>query len=240
MKKKFSKKSKNYLEKSLEGVYDFMSHAYHGNWQYRWIGTPHLQKNLKAQRNESVAGHQWACVCFWFQISNICPNLNKLVDKSEIYERLLSHDLGETFIGDVSQARQVKGEGKDKSILERREIQKMSRKLPEKIRKKLLKWFDEFENDFSKMNKIEPLLSKLIDVMAGNHFAMTFGNDLAKHKVLVQKIVNRSFVSIAVQFLKVLKKRRHKKAYEEVRVLSLEHMKMMNKQGIQLDLKPFL
>src|SRR3989338_4634878 len=110
------------LEKSLEGMYKFMALSYHGNWQYRWNGTPWLENNIKSGRNEPITGHEWACIGFWFYLSRICPALSALVDKGEIYERLWSHDLGETFAGDISQFLQLNGKGINKHLLERKKI----------------------------------------------------------------------------------------------------------------------
>jgi len=226
---------KNNTHKSLDGIYQFMAEAYHGNWQYRWAGTPYLQKNIKAGKNESVSGHQWACIGFWFYLSRICPALSKLVDTTEIYERLWSHDLGETFKGDVSQVFQLAGHGVNKHRIERKEIQKMGKNIPKKILQQLVEWFDEFESEFIDMKKLEILIVKFVDTIEGNHFAFVFGNDLHKHRATINKIVNRSFVLVARQLLKILKQRGYKKAYQEVRIVALHHLKMVNKTGAQIN-----
>lgn len=228
---------KNNIHKSLNGVYRFMADAYHGNWQYRWGGgTPYLQKNIKAKKNESITGHQWACIGFWFYLSRVCPSLSKLVDTAEIYERLWSHDLGETFRGDISQFQQLSGKGADKHNFERKEIQKMGKTISPKILQQLIKWFNEFEGEFKDIKKLEVLIVKFIDTMQGNHFALVFGNDLIKHKITINKIVNRSFIPVARQLLKVLKQNGHKKALEEVKVVVLHHLKMFSKIGVQINL----
>ena len=226
---------KNNTHKSLDGVYQFMADAYHGNWQYRWDKTPYLQKNIKAGKNESISGHQWACIGFWFYLSRICPSLSRLVDTAEIYERLWSHDLGETFEGDVSQVLQLAGKGMDKHKVERKEIQEMGKNIPKKILAQLIKWFDEFENEFTNIKKLEILIVKFIDTIEGNHFAFVFGSNLSKHKATVRKIVDRSFVPVARQLLKVLEKHGHKKAYQEVKAVALHHLKMVNKAGARVN-----
>ena len=227
---------KNNIHKSLDGVYQFMADAYHGNWQYRWSETPYLQKNIKAGQNESVSGHQWACIGFWFYLSRLCPTLSALVDTAEIYERLWSHDLGETFEGDISQVLQLAGKGTDKHEIERKEIQKMGKAIPKKILKQMIEWFDEFENKFTNVKKLEVLIVKFIDTMEGNHFAFTFGNDLYKHRATVSKVVNRSFIPVTRQLLRVLKQGGHKKAYREVKTVALHHLKIVNKTGARINL----
>lgn len=224
------------MKKSLNGFYDFMADAYHGNWQYRWSGTPYLQKNIKAGRNESIPGHQWACIGFWFHLRRICPALSALVDTTLIYELLWCHDLGETFEGDVSQFHQLSGKGKNKHSFERKEIQKIGKAIPKKTLQQLLEWFDDFENDFEDISKLEVLVAKFIDTMQGDHFAMVFGHNLSKHKVIVSKIVNRTFTPVAKQLLKVLKQRGHKKAYREVREVARHHLETINKAGVKIKL----
>ena len=229
MQKKFSKE--------LNGAYEFMADAYHGNWQYRWGGgTPYLQKNIKTRKNESIVGHEWACIGFYFYFRRLCPALNKLVDATEIYERLWSHDLGETFRGDISQFQQLTGKGADKHFFERKEIQKMGKKISKKTLKQLIDWFNEFEGEFKNIKKLEILIVKFIDTMQGNHFALVFGNNLPKYKITINKIVNRSFIPITKQLLKILKEHGHKKAYQEVKIVALHHLKMFDKAGVSINL----
>lgn len=78
-----------------------MSEAYEGNWQNRWQGTPYLEKAVKSGKSESVVGHVWGAMEFWFQLRRVCPKLDSLVDSLQVYEVLLNHDLGETYAGDV-------------------------------------------------------------------------------------------------------------------------------------------
>ncbi|MEK7080978.1 MAG: HD domain-containing protein [Patescibacteria group bacterium] len=226
---------KNNIKKSLDGIYQFMSHSYNGNWQYRWYKTPYLETNIKVSKNESILGHQWACMGFWFYLKHICPSLSTLVDTTEIYERLLGHDLGETFIGDIPLFLQLSGKGTNKHSLERKEIQKMGKKIPKKIFKIMIKYFDEFENPVGNITKLEILIAKFIDTMQGNHFAFVFGNDLPKHETTINKIVNRSFIPVAKRLLKVLKQRGHKKAYKEVVNIVIHHLEFAKKAGVKID-----
>ena len=217
-------------------MYEFMADAYHGNWQYRWAQTPYLKKQIATGKNEPISGHQWACIGFWFYLRRVCPSLDELVDPVEVYERLWSHDLGETFQGDVSQFRQLKGEGSHKHIIERKEIVKMGRKMPKKMLNQLLQWFDEFEDDYNKMDKLEVLTAKFIDTLQGDHFAMVFGKDLREHSEVISKIVNRTFISVTLRFLKVLKSQGHKKAYNEVKAVANNHIKNIRQAGVKLNL----
>lgn len=217
-----------------------MSNVYEGNWQYRWYGTPHMANSFSKNKKESILAHQLACIGFWFNLRRICPNLNRLVDSIKIYEIFWGHDLGEIFIGDVSQARQVKGEGVNKSKIERQEIIKMSKRAPKEIRKTLLYNFDSFENDYEKINSVEILVCKLIDSMQGNHFAVVFGNDFKINFDLINKIVNRSFIKAASRLLQVLKQRKNKRAYEEVRSIVEYHINLIKKSGIKLKLEKYI
>jgi len=89
-----------------------------------------MQKNIKADKNESILAHQWTCVGFWLTLKDICPALNNLVDTQEIYERVWSHDMGETFVGDISQFKQLNGAGRDKHLIERQEIERITKFIP--------------------------------------------------------------------------------------------------------------
>ena len=226
---------KNNLKKSLDGIYDFMSNAYYGNWQYRWDQTPYLQKNIKRGKNESILAHQWACIGFWFYLSRICPSLAKLVSTTEIYERLLFHDLGETFEGDISQFLQMQGRGVGKHKTERKEVKKISKTILKKMQRELLKHFDEFEEDFVNMKKLEVIISKFIDLLQGNHFALVFGNNLKGNSEIISKIVNKRFMKIADRLLEVLKKGGHKEAYQEVVGVIKHHLESTKKAGIKIN-----
>jgi 5'-deoxynucleotidase YfbR-like HD superfamily hydrolase len=222
--------------KEIKATYDFMSNVYFGNWQYRWKGTPHMGNFLK-NKKESILAHQLACIGFWFNLRRICPNLNKLVDSEKIYEILWIHDLGEIFIGDISQSLQINGEGINKSQIERKEIIKMAGKIPKKTLKTILQNFDAFEKKHEEINSLEVLVCKLIDNIQGNHFAIVFGNDFKIHSDLINKILNRSFIKAASRLLEVLKKRNNKKAYKEVKSVVTYFISLYKKSGAKLKLE---
>lgn len=231
---------KNNINKSLDGIYEFMSHSYNGNWQYRWDETPYLKQNMDAGKNESILGHQWACIGFWFYLRRVCPSLDVLVDTTEIYERLWGHDLGETFEGDISQVVQLSGRGASKHIIERKEIEKMGKTLPKQILDQLLGWFDETENGFENMEKLEALVAKFIDTIQGNHFVTVFGNNLPENETIINKIIGRSFIPVSRKLLKVLKEHGHKEAYEEVSEIISHHLKFFEKAGVKINLDFYL
>lgn len=211
-----------------------MSNVYEGSWQYRWYGTPHMKNSLSKNRKESILAHQLACIGFWFNLRRISPNLDRLVDSEKVYEILWGHDLGEVFIGDISQARQTKGEGAGKSKVEREEIIKMSKGTPEKIVQDLLRNFDSFESKHEKTNNIEILVCKLIDNIQGNHFAIVFGNDFGINSDLISKIVNRSFIKAAIRLLEFLKNTKNKGAYKEARLIIDHHISAVKNSGVKL------
>lgn len=231
------KKKNSQLNKSLDNIYKFMADNYQGNWSYRWGGVPWMQKNNTKGKRESILAHQWACVGFWLTLKDICPALNALVDTQEIYERVWSHDMGETFVGDISQFRQINGDGKDKHLLELREIERMTKFIPLKTSRKLISYSKEFEKSRDKITKLEALVAKLIDTIQGNHFALVFAEGLgsSNNKDSVKKIVERTTVRTAHQLLKVLKQRGHTKAHKEVLTVVNHHLDYYRKLGIKTD-----
>lgn len=231
------KKKDKKINKSLDSIYKFMADNYQGNWSYRWEGVPWMQKNTVRNKKESILAHQWACVGFWLTLKDVCPALNALVNTQEIYERVWSHDMGETFVGDISQFRQINGDGKDKHCLEQQEIERITKFIHPKTSRRLLGYFKEFEKPIEKITKLEALVSKLIDTLQGNHFALVFAEGLgsSKNKDSVKKIVERTTVRTALQLLKVLKQKGHTKAYKEILSVVNHHLDYYRKLGIKID-----
>lgn len=231
------KKENKITNKSLNNFYKFMADNYQGNWSYRWGGVPWMQKNNKKGKKESILAHQWACIGFWLILKDICPALNTLVDTQEIYERIWSHDMGETFVGDISQFKQINGHGVNKHLIEQKEIEKITKFIPSKTSHKLQKYFKEFEKPREKITKLETLIAKLVDTLQGNHFALVFAEGLvsSKNTNSIKKIVERTTVRTAIQLLKVLKQRGHIKAYEEVLIVVNHHLDYYKKLGIKID-----
>lgn len=227
---------KKNINKSFDGLYDFMSQAYHGNWSYRWEGVPWMQKNITEGKNESILAHQWACVGFWLILKDVCPALSALVNTEEIYERVWSHDIGETFVGDISQFRQLSGIGGNKHFVEQKEIKKITKSMPSKTSRKLRAYFKEFEKPIEKITNLEALVAKLIDTLQGNHFALVFAEGLSesKNSDSVKKIVERTAGRAAKQLLKVLKQKGHVQAHAEVLALVNHHLDFYRKLGIKI------
>jgi len=220
-------------KKSLEGIYKFLSEAYEGNWQNRWEGTPYFKKAIESGKTESVVGHVWGAMEFWFQLGRVCPKLDSLVDTLEVYEILLSHDLGETRAGDVPLYWQVRGK-KDNKEDERKAMEHISRALPE-AQQELLSWFDEFEADVEGIDRLEILVAKWIDNLQGNHFVFTFGKGLLEHSEPIRKILQIRFVPYTKRLMGVLKERGEGGAVSEVRLVAQHHTEVIKAAGIDFD-----
>src|SRR3989344_4390774 len=228
---------KNRVNKSLDNIYKFMADNYQGNWSYRWGGVPWMRGNNKKGKRESILAHEWACVGFWLTLRDVCPALSKLVNTQEIYERVWIHDIGETFIGDISQFRQINGKGKDKHLLEQLEIKRMTKSLAFKTSRKLQGYSKEFEKPIEKITKLEALVAKFIDTIQGNHFAWVFADkpEILKRKDVVKKIVERTTIRVANRLLWALKNKKHHKAYKEVWTIVDHHINYYRKLGIKID-----
>jgi len=231
------KKKDKKINKSLDSIYKFMADNYQGNWSYRWEGVPWMQKNIIGNKNESILAHQWACIGFWLTLKDVCPALSSLIDTQEIYERVRSHDMGETFVGDISQFRQINGGGKDKHLIEQKEIERITKLIPSKTSRKIRGYFKESEKPREEITNLGVLVSKLIDSLQGNHFALVFAEGLGslQNKDSVKKIVERTTVRTALQLLKVLKQKGHVKAYKEVLAVVNHHLDYYRKLGIKID-----
>jgi len=221
------------IEKLIQGMYELLSQAYKGNWQIRGRDTPYFKDTLSKGKGESIIGHVWGTMELWFVLRRICPKLNSLVNPTEVYEILLNHDLGETDKGDVPLYRKIKGAVDDK-IAERQGVEKLSEQLPE-IKKELLRWFDEFEEEVEKIEKLEILLARWIDNLQGNHFALTFGKKLPQFSKEINSILKIRFVPYTNRLIQMLEKRGEKEAINEVKQVAKYHVKLIKAAGINLD-----
>ncbi len=220
-------------EKLIIGMYKLLSQAYKGNWQNRWRDTPYFKHAFDQGKVESIAGHAWAAMEFWFLLRRICPKLDSLVNSMEVYEILLNHDLGETDKGDVSLYQKIKGAADDK-MAERQGVEKLSQQLPE-IKRELLGWFDEFEGEVEKIEKLEILLAKWIDNLQGNHFALTFGKRLPQFSKEINSILQIRFIPYTNRLIHALEERGEKGAIKEVKQITQQHAKFIKAAGINLD-----
>jgi len=221
-------------EKSIKAMYKLLSQAYKGNWQKRWQDVPFFKQASEEGKIESIIGHTWATMEFWFILRRICPKLDSLVDSLEIYEILLNHDLGETDKGDVPLYQKIKGVIDDK-IAERQGIEKLTEELP-KIKRELLDWFDEFEAEVKKIEKLEILIARWIDNLQGNHFALIFGKRLPQFSQEINSILQIRFVPYTNRLIQVLEEREEKEAIKEVKQIARYHAKLVKAAGINLDM----
>ncbi|MFI5240873.1 MAG: HD domain-containing protein [Microgenomates group bacterium] len=219
----------------LDGVYKFLSHSYHGNWQNRWGSTPFMSK---FSNSESILGHMWACMEFWFQIKGVFPELNKVVNSELLYEIIMNHDLGETYSGDVSMTRQINGEGSNKKLTERDQISSLVSTLDQKTQEVILRNFDDFEEDINNTSNIEVLVAKFIDTLQGDQFALIFGNDLVENSELIDKIISLRFTPYAKRLIDVLKVK-HEDAAKEVIQIANHHLEQIRLAGIKISANDF-
>lgn len=221
------------IGQSIEGMYTLLSKAYEGNWQNRWRDTPYLRDALKEGRVEAITGHVWGAMEFWFLLRRACPNLNSLVDTTEVYEILLNHDLGETYKGDVPLFRKINGEIDDK-VAERLGVEEISEQLPD-TKKELVGWFDKFEGEIENVDSLEILVAKWIDNLQGNHFALTFGKELPKYSKPINKILQIRFVPYTNRLIEVLQEKGEQEAINEVKQVAKHHTELIKAAGIDFD-----
>lgn len=222
------------FDTELDGVYTLMADAYHGNWKYRWGGTPYFDADMSG-RIESIAAHEWACGLFWLALRRICPALDSSVNSTEIYERLLTHDLGETHQDEVSRFQQLQGQGVNKHLLEREAIRLMVEPVGSVTGQEITNWFDEFEKKPDEMEGLEVLVAKFVDSLQGDHFVLTFGHDLEVHSDPIGKIVNKHTVPYARRLIEVLENSGYPEAKEEVRQVFRHHIDQFQKAGVTFD-----
>lgn len=224
---------RNEIKGDLDGMYRLLSESYKGNWQYRWQDTPYLREAVEGKKTESVVGHEWGTMDFWFHLRRLCPRLGSLVDTTKVYEILLNHDLGETNEGDIPLYRKING-AKDNKQSEREGLKKITGSLP-KIQDDMLAWFDEFEQEIDKINGLEVLIAKWIDTLQGNHFALTFGNDLPYYSEPINRILQIRFVVYTNRLLDVLESRNQPEAVDEVKQVAKHHADTIKAAGIDFD-----
>lgn len=228
---------KNNWSSALSGAFHFMRHAYGANWQFRWSGTPYLA--VENNKGESIAGHMWSCIGLWLALRHLCPKLDSLVDSIEIYETLWGHDLGEIYRGDVSLVRQLKGEGTDKSVLERAEIKKMVSQADPKTQREILDRFDRMEKEPEEIDSLETLVAIFVDMLSGNHFALTFGRNQKSHSDIIQKIIDKYQVPYFKRLVQRLLELDYKEAAQEVKKVITYHVSEIKRAGIRLDTANF-
>ena len=246
--------NKNINEK-LKRAYWFMEQVYPANWQTRWGRTPYMKsfaqqsdvnKFIKSKgKFESVPGHVWACIGFWMQLRQACPSLDKLIDSEEVYERLWVNDIGETYQGDISYAVKIYTSLEEGKSEERSDFIKLTKGLSKRVRQRLLRWHDEFEKKESLGLPLEAMITRWVDSLEGDHFALTFGNSLKEYSDTIEKIVKKRSAERAKAIIDYLFKKAkgvkesknlYEKAIGEVGEVMRFHTRLIRKKGIKLDL----
>ncbi len=220
----------------LDTIYHFMSLTYQGNWQYRAGSTPFMQKALEEGKKESILAHQWSCMALWYQLRHVCLELNKVVNSTELYERILNHDVSEVQCGDISLVIQLEGKHQDKHVQEREQLQHIIKGLSESIQQEMLSSFDQFEEDISHIMNIEILVAKFIESLQDDHFCLKFGDELPKYSELIQAVLEHRFFPRTYRLLEVLTQRGDDKAKNEVIAVAHHHVEQIRKAGIHISL----
>lgn len=248
--------NRNEREIGLRRVYEFMKGVYPANWQVRWGETPYMssfsgqseidQFVSHSGRFESVPAHIWGCIGLWMNLRRICPSLDQLVDSTEVYERLWGHDIGETYLGDISLASKIHTDVNTGKTEEREEYLRLLTPLTEGQRERMVEWFDEFEHVEGDVRRpLEVVVARWIDHLQGDHFALVFGNNLEEYSPTIEKIVRKRSVLFSRILIDSLRGRAEEEpdkkdmflqAADEVEDIARIHIEMIREAGIELDL----
>ena len=220
-------------KEQLDGMYKLLSEAYKGNWQYRWQDNPFLEEAIKEGKVESVVGHVWGTMELWFHLRRVCPKLDSLVNTTQVYEIILNHDLGETNAGDTPLYRKING-AEDTKQSERDDLKQITDPSPE-VQTELLSWFDEFEQDIERIDRLEMLVVKWLDSLQGDHFALTFGRELSHYSEPINKILQIRFVAYTNRLIGLLESGSQAEAVEEVKQVAQHHADVIKAAGIDFD-----
>ncbi len=228
------------ISKVLDEINIFMGRVYHGNWKNRWADTPFMTEFNASGKSESILGHMWALKELWFQIKQVCPELNKVVNSELLYEKIMNHDLGETNDeGDISMTRQLRGEGQNKKLTEREQLLSLTDSLSEKTQSIILNNFDEFEEAPENISNIETLVAKYLDTLQGDQFALIFGNNLPDNSELIDKIIKFRFVKYSQRLIEVLDEKGYIDASDEVVIIANHHLGQIRSAGIRIMVENF-
>ena len=217
----------------LDGVYKLMEQAYQGNWKYRWEGTPYFDTD-KNGITEAINEHEYSCCLLWRVLRKHYPALDKEIDSAKVYEILLTHDLGETMLGDVSRYKQLHGAGAGKETSEKEAIKEIVSNINENAADEILNMFEEFEQPAELMTEPETVLAKLIDSLQGDHFCLTFGSNLADNSEVIIKIVYKHTIPYARRLYEILAEKGKAEAAGEVKDIIEQHIKEIRKAGIKI------
>lgn len=160
----------------------------------------------------------------WSLLKTVTPNLTSSVNSELVYDLLLFHDLGEVASEDMPLVKQLQEGSSQKKEMESLEIDKITNDLPETTKKFIRQCFFDYSYAAADGASIEVLLARYINSIQGNHFAMVYGFDFAKHADLIMKIVNRYFMPVAEELVGELAIR-NKLAANEVEALTSYHLR---------------
>ena len=220
-------------EKNIQTIFNILEKTYQGNWQYRWNNTPYLTTMSKEGKHESIIGHVWSMAELWFLLRRALPTLNKIVNSLEIYEIILNHDLGETFVGDVPLYDKINGRHDNKEN-EKAAIHELLVEFPD-IQSEVVNQFEQFEEKVDNISKLEVLVAKWIDNIQGNHYVFSFGEDLPEYSEPINKILQIKFVAYTNRLIEVLNEKGEDTAVEEVKSVARFHRKLIKSKGIKFD-----
>ena len=238
----------------LDSIFKFMREVYPANVHTRWNKTPYMEdvagrEELNAIVGkdgifETVPGHEWSCGVLWREMELACTSLDAVVDSTEVFARILFHDVGETLKGDESLALKIdKGleAGKDG---EREDYIFLISYLPADEQKGLLQWFDDFESTGGKGLPLEARVARWIDHIQGDHFARVYGKNLPDHSKKIEKIIRIRSALRSRELIDALKEegltgdRRElfNNAVREVEMVSEYHFAQWRAVGVEMDL----
>jgi putative hydrolase of HD superfamily len=112
-------------------------------------------------RHESVAEHSWRMAVFAMVLTDEFPNL----DMRKVLEMCLIHDFGEAYEGDHPAFHKQPA---DKVSIEERAVRKIIETLPNKMQKRLLNTWKEYEDYQTEEAKLVKALDKLEVIIQHN------------------------------------------------------------------------
>jgi 5'-deoxynucleotidase YfbR-like HD superfamily hydrolase len=216
----------------LNAISNFIINSFNANFNFRFRNEPFMKKSFEDGRRESIAGHMWGVALLWLTVRDYCPNLAKIVNSEKILEILLYHDLGEIIRGDTSIYEQLNAQN-DKKHVEREDLQKIIKDLPASFQKKLLYYFDHFE-DTGKTRDLEILIARLMDSLHGSFFVFAHSDEDFELEELQNKLAGKHFGRVVGYLFKFLDQKKKKKAKEEIVAILKDHIELWKKAGIEI------
>lgn len=111
-------------------------------------------------------------------------------------------------------------------------------KLPKGIHDVFINSYSNFENE-TNSDKIEDLIARWIDNLQGDHFALTFGNNLPEYSSVIEKIIKQRSILRSYRLINHLKQHQLIEAAEEVDLVTKTHIGLIKQAGITINLAEF-